>query len=64
MGVFDGCQIALDLDSSIRFKEKLELKKKVIGNGGIISFIVTKKVSGPCKKGSALCSCLKRREII
>lgn len=45
MGVFDGCQVSLDLDSSIRFKEKVELKKKVIDNGGIISSIVTKKVS-------------------
>ena len=37
-------QVSLELDSSVRFKEKLELKKKVIDNGGIISFIVTKKV--------------------
>ena len=44
MGVFDHCQITLDLDSSIRFKAKLELKKKVTENGGIISFIVTNKV--------------------
>ena len=44
MGVFDGCQVTLELDSSVRFKEKLGLKKKVIDHGGIISFIVTKKV--------------------
>ncbi len=44
MGLFDGCQITLELDSSIRFKRKLELKKKVTDNGGLISFIVTKKV--------------------
>ena len=44
MGLFDGCQITLELDSSIRFKGKLELKKKVTDNGGLISFIVTKKV--------------------
>ena len=42
--MFDGCQLTLELDSSVRFKKKLELKKKVIDNGGIISFIVTKKV--------------------
>ena len=47
MGVFDGCQVTLELDSSVRFKQKLELKKKVIDNGGIISFIVTKKVTRP-----------------
>ena len=44
MGVFDGCQVTLELDSSVRFKQKLELKNKVIDNGGLISFIVTKKV--------------------
>lgn len=44
VGVFNGCQVTLELDSSIRFKEKLQLKKKVTDNGGLISFIVTKKV--------------------
>ena len=48
MDIFDGCQITLELDSSVRFKEKLELKKKVTDNGGIISFIVTKKVFVHC----------------
>ena len=45
MGLFGGCQITLDLDSTYRFKQKLELRKKVTDNGGLISFIVTKKVS-------------------
>ena len=45
MKVFEGCQITLELDSSVRFKGKLELKKKVTDNGGIISSIVTNKVS-------------------
>ena len=57
MGVFDGCQVSLELDSSVRFKVKLELKKKVIDNGGIISFIVTKKVStitSACHEGPVL----------
>lgn len=44
MAVFSGCQITLELDSSVPFKKKVELKRKVIDNGGIISFIVTKKV--------------------
>ena len=57
MGVFDGCQVSLELDSSVRFKEKLKLKKKVIDNGGIISFIVTKKVftiTCACHEGPVL----------
>ena len=45
MGVFSECQVALELDSSLPFKKKLALKRKVIDNGGVISFIVTKKVS-------------------
>ena len=44
MKVFRGCQITLELDHTVKFKEKLELKKKVTENGGIISFIVTNKV--------------------
>ncbi len=44
MTVFEGCQVALELDSTVRFKKKLELKKKVTDNGGIVSFIVTNKV--------------------
>jgi hypothetical protein len=45
MSVFEGCQVTLELDSSLSFKKKTELKNKIIENGGIISFIVTKKVS-------------------
>jgi len=44
MKVFKGCQITLELDSSVRFKDKIKLKQKVAENGGIISFIVTNKV--------------------
>ena len=44
MKVFEGCQITLELDSSVRFKDKVKLKQKVTENGGIISFIVTNKV--------------------
>ena len=42
--MFSDCQITLELDSSLPFKGKLELKRKIVDNGGIISFIVTKKV--------------------
>lgn len=44
MGIFSDCQITLELDSSLPFKKKLALKRQIIDNGGIISFIVTKKV--------------------
>ena len=44
MAVFSGCQIALELDSSLPFKKKKAVKRDVIDNGGVVSFIVTKKV--------------------
>ena len=43
-GVFTGCQIALDLTTSVKFKEKANLRKSITENGGIVSYIVTKKV--------------------
>ncbi len=43
--VFKGCQVALEIDSSLPFKKKTQLKQKIIDYGGIVSFIVTKKVS-------------------
>lgn len=45
--LFLGCQITLELDSSIPFKKKSALKQSVIQYGGIVSFIVTKKVCNP-----------------
>ena len=42
--MFSGCQIALELDSSLPFKKKKAVKRDVIDNGGVVSFIVTKKV--------------------
>ena len=44
MGIFRRCQITLELDSRVSFKKKAALKKKIIDNDGIVSFIVTKKV--------------------
>jgi len=44
MGVFSGLQITLELSSSVPAKRKLELKKLITDNDGIISFIITKKV--------------------
>ncbi|XP_046570901.1 protein mono-ADP-ribosyltransferase PARP4-like [Haliotis rubra] len=45
MGVFSTCVIALDLTTSVSFKKKVEIKKKILDNGGIVSFIVTKKTT-------------------
>ena len=45
MGVFEECQLTLELDSSMSFKKKIALKRSITENGGIISFIVTKKVT-------------------
>ena len=45
MGIFKRCQITLELDSTANFKFKTALKKKIVDNDGIVSFIVTKKVS-------------------
>ena len=44
MGILSRCQVALELDSCVNFKKKAALKKKIIDNDGIVSFIVTKKV--------------------
>ena len=44
MGIFSRCQITLEFDSTANFKFKTALKKKIIDNDGIVSFIVTKKV--------------------
>jgi len=44
-GIFHRCQIVLDLDAAqVRFKQKQELRKKITDNGGIVSYIITKKV--------------------
>ncbi|XP_078337991.1 uncharacterized protein LOC111100311 isoform X3 [Crassostrea virginica] len=42
-GVFSGCQIVLDLSTSVGFKKKQEIRKTITENGGVISYIVTKK---------------------
>ncbi|KAL5009558.1 hypothetical protein ScPMuIL_011863 [Solemya velum] len=43
MAVFRGCIIALDLTTSVSFKKKTEIKRKIIENQGVVSYIVTKK---------------------
>jgi len=44
MALFEGCQIVLELTTSVKFKEKAQLRKDITSNGGVVSFIVTKKV--------------------
>ena len=44
MNIFSGCLIALELGSNIPFKKKQQLRKTVTDNGGVVSFIITKKV--------------------
>ena len=46
MGTFKRCQITLEFDSTVNFKFKIALKKKIVDNDGIVSFIITKKVFG------------------
>lgn len=48
MGIFSGCQITFEFDSTVSFKTKAALKRKIIDNDGIVSFIVTKKVMSLC----------------
>ncbi|VDH98080.1 poly [ADP-ribose] polymerase [Mytilus galloprovincialis] len=43
MSIFSDCQIVLDLTTSVNFKKKTEIRKKITNNGGVISYIVTKK---------------------
>ncbi|XP_053398285.1 protein mono-ADP-ribosyltransferase PARP4-like [Mercenaria mercenaria] len=43
MALFEGCQIVLDLTTAVKFKEKTAIRKDITSNGGIVSFIVTKK---------------------
>ncbi|XP_052710583.1 protein mono-ADP-ribosyltransferase PARP4-like isoform X3 [Crassostrea angulata] len=42
-GVLAGCQIVLDLSTSVGFKKKQEVRSTITQNGGVISYIVTKK---------------------
>ncbi|XP_064627264.1 protein mono-ADP-ribosyltransferase PARP4-like isoform X2 [Lineus longissimus] len=45
MGIFSNCQAVLEFGTSIRFKEKKALQTDVTDNGGVISYIITKKSS-------------------
>ena len=44
MNIFSGCLIALELGTNIPYKKKQQLRKTVTDNGGVVSFIITKKV--------------------
>ncbi|XP_060065436.1 protein mono-ADP-ribosyltransferase PARP4-like [Ylistrum balloti] len=41
--VFRGCHVVLDLTTSVSFKKKQEIRKKITENDGVVSYIVTKK---------------------
>ena len=45
MGVFNGCTVAFELSTTLSFKEKQCLRSLVKDEGGVISYILTKKVS-------------------
>ena len=42
--IFKNCQIALELGTSIPFKEKQKIRKLITDNGGTVSFVLNKKV--------------------
>ncbi|XP_023233095.1 poly [ADP-ribose] polymerase 4-like isoform X2 [Centruroides sculpturatus] len=41
--LFSNYEIVLDMPPSMKMKEKQELRRKIIDNGGIVSYMVTKK---------------------
>ena len=49
MQIFANCQIALDLGINVGFKKKVELREAIVKHGGIVSYIVTKKVKRHCQ---------------
>ena len=48
MKVFTNCMVVLEFDSSMSYKEKDAWRKKITDNGGVISYIFTRKVSLKC----------------
>ena len=49
-GIFEGCQITLELGTNLGFKEKQKLRKAVTENGGVVSFVLNKKVCAAFKR--------------
>ncbi|KAL3858028.1 hypothetical protein ACJMK2_012644 [Sinanodonta woodiana] len=45
MKIFKNCTVVLLFDTNTSFKEKTSWKKKITNNGGVISYIVTKRAS-------------------
>uniref|UniRef100_A0A3B4UNQ4 Poly [ADP-ribose] polymerase n=1 Tax=Seriola dumerili TaxID=41447 RepID=A0A3B4UNQ4_SERDU len=56
MALFENCSVLLEL-KTLPFKEKKRLKSAVTENGGNISFVVNKQVSG-CDQSLLKCLCL------
>jgi len=44
MGVFSGYCVALELGSAVPYKTKKEIRQLITSHGGIISFVINKKV--------------------
>ena len=44
MAIFENCQVVLEFDFSCNFKFKQNLKNTIIENGGVVSYIVNRKV--------------------
>ena len=48
MKVFQNCIVVLEFDTLTSFKEKTEWRRKVTDNGGIVSYVLTKRVNSSC----------------
>ena len=44
MKVFQDCIVVLEFDTLTSYKEKTQWRKKVTENGGIVSYVLTKRV--------------------
>ena len=44
MKVFQNCTVVLEFDTVTSFKEKTLWRKKITDNGGIVSYVLTKRV--------------------
>lgn len=67
MKVFHNCIVVLEFDSATSYKEKAAWRKKITDYGGVISYVLTRKVSGqnehfPFRKFSSTLIGLKQSE--
>lgn len=45
MKVFSNCIVVLEFDAATSYKDKAAWRKKISDNGGVISYILTRKVN-------------------